>query len=196
MAAALRSGDLARDLAETWQARTGSLAKRREPVTGVSEFPHLAEKPVVRPGAPEQPSGGLPRVRRDQAYETLRARSDAHLAATGARPRIYLAALGPAAAHTARLTFTSNLFQAGGIEPVTEGTFEDSGATEAVLCSSDALYEERAAEVAAELRTAGASHVFLAGRPGEYPGVDAYVFAGCDAVAVLSATLDRMGVSR
>jgi methylmalonyl-CoA mutase len=37
--------------------------------------------------------------------------------------------------------------------------------------------------------------VFLAGRPGRYAGVDAYVFAGCDAVAVLSATLDRMGVS-
>ncbi|WDV55439.1 methylmalonyl-CoA mutase subunit beta [Streptomyces coeruleorubidus] len=195
MAAALRSGDLARDLADTWQARRTKLAKRREPVTGVSEFPYLAEKPVVRESPPEPPSGGLPRVRRDEEYEALRARSDAHLAKTGSRPRIFLAAIGPAAAHTARLTFASNLFQAGGIEPVTDGTFEDSGATEAVLCSSDALYEEKAAQVATELRSAGASHVFLAGRPGQYAGVDAYVFAGCDAVAVLSATLDRMGVS-
>ncbi|MGW6647936.1 methylmalonyl-CoA mutase family protein [Streptomyces iakyrus] len=194
-AAALRSGDLARDLAETWQARTGRLAKRREPITGVSEFPFLAEKPVVRESAPEQPSGGLPRVRRDEAYEALRARSDAHLAATGSRPRIFLAALGPAAAHTARLTFASNLFQAGGIEPVTEGTFEESGATEACLCSSDALYEEQAEAVAGQLKAAGAAHVFLAGRPGDHPGADGYVFAGCDAVAVLSATLDRMGVS-
>ncbi|AMW13714.1 methylmalonyl-CoA mutase [Streptomyces qaidamensis] len=194
-AAALRSGDLARDLAETWQARTGRLAKRREPITGVSEFPFLAEKPVVRESAPEQPSGGLPRVRRDEAYEALRARSDAHLAATGSRPRIFLAALGPAAAHTARLTFASNLFQAGGIEPVTEGGFEESGASEAVLCSSDALYEEQAEAVAGRLKAAGAAHVFLAGRPGDHPGVDGYVFAGCDAVAVLSATLDRMGVS-
>ncbi|MFF8935870.1 methylmalonyl-CoA mutase family protein [Streptomyces paradoxus] len=194
-AAALRSGDLARDLAETWQARTGRLAERREPITGVSEFPFLAEKPVVRESAPEQPSGGLPRVRRDEAYEALRARSDAHLAATGSRPRIFLAALGPAAAHTARLTFASNLFQAGGIEPVTQGGFEESGASEAVLCSSDALYAEQAEAVAGQLKAAGATHVFLAGRPGEHPGVDSYVFAGCDAVAVLSATLDRMGVS-
>ncbi|MEU3936456.1 methylmalonyl-CoA mutase family protein [Streptomyces sp. NPDC029044] len=194
-AAALRSGDLARDLAETWQVRTGRLAKRREPITGVSEFPFLAEKPVVRESAPEQPSGGLPRVRRDEAYEALRARSDAHFAATGSRPRIFLAALGPAAAHTARLTFASNLFQAGGIEPVTEGTFEESGATEACLCSSDALYEEQAGTVTGQLKAAGAAHVFLAGRPGEHPGVDGYVFAGCDAIAVLSATLDRMGVS-
>ncbi|MGW0862040.1 methylmalonyl-CoA mutase family protein [Streptomyces sp. NPDC002611] len=194
-AAALRSGDLGRDLADTWAARSGKLAKRREPITGVSEFPHLAEKPVVRAPAPEPRSGGLPRVRRDEAYEALRARSDAHLAATGSRPRIFLAALGPAAAHTARLTFASNLFQAGGIEPVTEGTFEESGASEAVLCSSDALYEEQAETVAGQLRAAGAAQVFLAGRPGNHPGVDSYVFAGCDAVAVLSATLDRMGVS-
>ncbi|MEU2747119.1 methylmalonyl-CoA mutase family protein [Streptomyces collinus] len=193
-AAALRSGDLERDLAETWQARAGLLAKRREPITGVSEFPFLAEKPVVRASAPEPRSGGLPRVRRDEAYEALRARSDAHLAATGSRPRVFLAALGPAAAHTARLTFASNLFQAGGIEPVTDGTFEESGATEAVLCSSDALYTEQAEAAVRDLKAAGARHVFLAGRPGEYPGVDAYVFAGCDAVAVLSATLDRMGV--
>ncbi|MCT7353750.1 methylmalonyl-CoA mutase subunit beta [Streptomyces sp. 15-116A] len=194
-AAALRSGTIKERLAETWAVRRAKLAKRREPITGVSEFPFLAEKPVVRDPAPEPPSGGLPVVRRDEEFEALRARSDAHLAATGSRPRIYLAALGPAAAHTARLTFASNLFQAGGIEPVTEGTFEASGASEACLCSSDALYAEQAETVAAELRAQGASHVFLAGRPGEYAGVDAYVFAGCDAVAVLSAALDRMGVS-
>ncbi|SED79834.1 heterodimeric methylmalonyl-CoA mutase small subunit [Streptomyces misionensis] len=193
-AAVLRSGRLRTDLATTWAERSKRLAKRREPITGVSEFPLLAEKPVVREPAPEPPSGGLPRVRRDEAFEELRARSDAHLAATGARPRIFLATLGPAAAHTARATFAANLFQAGGIEPVTEGGFADSGATEAVLCSSDALYAEQAEQAAESLRAAGARHVFLAGR-GEYAGVDSYVFAGCDAVDVLSATLDRMGVS-
>ncbi|MFC8987936.1 methylmalonyl-CoA mutase family protein [Streptomyces sp. NPDC057115] len=194
-AAALRSGTVGERLAGTWAVRSAKLAKRREPVTGVSEFPHLAEKPVVRASVPEPPGGGLPRVRRDEAFEALRARSDAHLAATGARPRIHLTALGPAAAHTARLTFAANLFQAGGIEPVTEGGFADSGAREVCLCSSDALYEEQAATAAAALREAGAEHVFLAGRPAAYPGVDSYVFAGCDAVAVLSAALDRMGVS-
>ncbi len=194
-AAALRSGTVGERLAATWAARSAKLAKRREPVTGVSEFPDLAQKPVVREPAPEPPSGGLPRVRRDEAFEALRARSDAHLAATGSRPRVFLAALGPAAASTARLSFAANLFQAGGIEPVTTGTFEESGARDACLCSSDALYAEQAESTAAALREAGAEHVFLAGRPGEYTGVDTYVFAGCDAVAVLSAALDRMGVS-
>ncbi|WP_329125199.1 methylmalonyl-CoA mutase subunit beta [Streptomyces sp. NBC_01465] len=195
MAAALRSGRIGQELADTWAARSAKLAKRREPITGVSEFPDLGERPVEREPAPAPRSGGLPRVRRDEAYEALRARSDAHLAATGTRPRVYLAALGPAAAHTARLTFASNLFQAGGIEPVTDGTFEESGASAACLCSSDALYEEQAADAAATLKSSGAREVFLAGRPGQYGDVDSYLFAGCDAVAVLSATLDRMGVS-
>ncbi|WP_320775777.1 methylmalonyl-CoA mutase family protein [Streptomyces sp. CRN 30] len=191
-AAALRSGAVGDRLAATWAARSERLATRREPVTGVSEFPHLAEEPVVREAAPEPPSGGLPRVRRDEAFEALRARSDAHLAATGARPRVYLAALGPAAAHTARLSFAANLFQAGGVEPVTEGPFEESGAREVCLCSSDAVYAQEAERAAERLRAAGAGHVFLAGRPGTYAGVDTYVFAGCDAVAVLTAALDRM----
>ncbi|OIK27435.1 methylmalonyl-CoA mutase family protein [Streptomyces malaysiense] len=193
-AAVLRSGRLRTDLATTWAERSKKLAKRREPITGVSEFPLLAEKPVERAPAPEAPSGGLPRVRRDEAFEELRARSDAHLAATGARPRIFLATFGSAAEYTARASFAANLFQAGGIEPVTEGDFAASGATEAVLCSSDARYAEQAERTAESLRAAGARHLFLAGR-GEYAGVDRHVFAGCDAVDVLSATLDRMGVS-
>ncbi|KUN04800.1 methylmalonyl-CoA mutase [Streptomyces yokosukanensis] len=193
-AAVLRSGRLRTDLAATWAERSEKLAKRREPITGVSEFPLLAEKPVERVRAPEPPSGGLPRVRRDEGYEALRARSDAHLSATGARPRVFLATLGSATEYTARATFAANLFQAGGIEPVTEGGFEASGATQAVLCSSDALYAEQAQQAAESLRAAGARHVFLAGR-GDYSGIDSYVFAGCDAVDVLSATLDRMGVS-
>ncbi|MGV2921274.1 methylmalonyl-CoA mutase family protein, partial [Streptomyces alfalfae] len=203
-AAALRSGMVGDRLAATWAARSEKLARRREPITGVSEFPHLDERPVEREAAPAAPAGGLPRVRRDEAYEALRARSDAHLASAGARPKVFLAALGPAAAHTARAGFAANLFQAGGIETVHEPVTVDaataadaflaSGARMAVICSSDALYAEQAAAVAGALKDAGAEHVFLAGR-GEYDGVDTCVHAGCDAVAVLSSTLDRMGVA-
>ncbi|MFH8486691.1 methylmalonyl-CoA mutase small subunit [Streptomyces longisporoflavus] len=204
-AAALRSGLIGERLAATWAKRSEKLAKRREPITGVSEFPNLTERPVERAASPVEATGGLPRVRRDEAYEVLRSRSDAHLASTGARPRVFLAALGPAAAHTARASFASNLFQAGGIEAVHDPAtvdattaaeaFKASGATVACLCSSDALYAEQAAEVADALKSAGARRVFLAGRPAEYASVDAYVFAGCDAVSVLSSTLDHMGVA-
>ncbi|MFH9234340.1 methylmalonyl-CoA mutase family protein [Streptomyces globisporus] len=206
--AALRSGTVAERLAATWAARSAKLARRKEPITGVSEFPMPGERPVEREPAPDAYAGapgGLPRVRRDEAFEALRARSDAHLAATGSRPKVFVAALGPAAAHTARVSFAVNLFGAGGIEAVHDpvsvdadtaaGALAASGASVAVLCSSDALYAEQAKQVAGALRSAGAAQVFLAGRPGEHADVDAHVFAGCDAVAVLTSVLDRMGVA-
>ncbi|MEV6669299.1 methylmalonyl-CoA mutase small subunit [Streptomyces sp. NPDC051162] len=211
-AAALRSGLIAERLADTWRQRSEDLATRREPITGVSEFPNLGEQPVPRDPAPAAPGGGLPTVRRDEAYEALRARSDAHLAATGARPRVFLAALGPAAAHTGRATFAANLFQAGGIEPVHDpvavdadtaaAAFARSGARVACLCSSDKLYADQAGAVATALKEAGAARVFLAGRPEaaqretyRQAGVDEFVFAGGDAVTVLTSVLDRMGVA-
>ncbi|MFI2781000.1 methylmalonyl-CoA mutase small subunit [Streptomyces sp. ALB3] len=205
-AAALRSGMVQERIAATWAARSKDLARRKEPVTGVSEFPALDERPVEREPAPAAHSGGgLPQVRRDEAFETLRARSDAHRAATGSRPKVFLAALGPASAHTARASFAANLFLSGGIEPVHEpasvdastaaAAFTASGATIACLCSTDTLYAEQADAVASALRAAGAERVFLAGRPGEYAGADVHVFAGCDVVAVLSSELDRMGVA-
>lgn len=202
---ALASGLVGERIAAAWQARKRRLATRREPVTGVSEFPHLAERPVVREPAPAGPAHGLPRVRRDEAFEALRARSDAHLAATGARPKAFLAALGPASAHTARASFAANLFQAGGVEPVHDPVTVDadtvaaayaaSGAGVACLCSSDGLYAEQAEAVVAALRAAGARWIYLAGRRDSRPDVDAYVFLGCDAVAVLSLVLDRAGVA-
>ncbi|MFF8785770.1 methylmalonyl-CoA mutase family protein [Streptomyces sp. NPDC015125] len=210
-AAALRSGMVAGRLARTWERRSEDLAHRREPITGVSEFPHLAEPPVHREPAPDPIGGGLPRVRRDDTYERLRSRSDDRLAASGARPKVFLAALGPVAAHTARVAFAANLFQAGGIETVQEPApvdaesvaeaFARSGARIACLCSSDAVYGEQAAAVAAALKSAGALRVHLAGKPGERreefvaAGVDSFVFAGCDAVEVLSSALDVMEVA-
>ncbi|MGW6804502.1 methylmalonyl-CoA mutase, partial [Streptomyces sp. NPDC055039] len=114
-------------------------------------------------------------------------------------------------AHTARATFAASLFQAGGIEPVHDpvtvdtataaDAFTRSGAALACICSSDALYAESAAPVAAALKAAGALQVFLAGRPGEQretyvrAGVDEFVVAGGDAIAVLTSVLDRMGVA-
>lgn len=201
--AALRSGLVRARLAATWEIRSENLARRHEIITGVSEFPNLAEKPVEREPAPVENGQGLPRVRRDEAYEALRARSDGYLAATGARPRVFLAALGPAAAHTAPAAFAAGLFQAGGVEPIAPmpvdastaaEAFVSSGAAVACLCSSDALYEEQADAVARALTSAGAQRVLVAGRPGTYVGVDAYIFAGCDVVAVLSSVLDHMGV--
>ena len=66
----------------------------------------------------------------------------------------------------------------------------------ACLASSDAVYAEHAQPVAAALKAAGAARVWLAGKPGDHPDVDAYVFAGCDALAVLREAHELLGVTR
>ncbi|SNR38302.1 methylmalonyl-CoA mutase [Haloechinothrix alba] len=209
--AALDSGFVAERLERTWQQRSARLATRDDPITGVSEYPLLGEEPVRREPWPESTdrSGGLPRRRYAQAYEELRDRSDAHLATHGRRPRVFLATLGPLAAHTARAAFAANLFEAGGIEAVDPGetaTIEELVAaytrseTAAVcLCGTDSAYREQAGAVVEALRAAGAEAVLLAGKPDEQhrrAGVTEFVHTGCDALGVLTATLDTLGVAR
>jgi len=49
--------------------------------------------------------------------------------------------------------------------------------------------------VATALKEAGARRVWLAGK-GEYEGVDANLYAGCDALDVIRTTFDDLGVAR
>jgi methylmalonyl-CoA mutase len=188
--AALESGRIGELLAATRDKRARDVATRRAPITGVSEFALISEAPLARPGVEPEPTGPLPFSRWAADYEHLRDRADAF----PVRPKIFLAALGPIAAHTARLSFASNLFQAGGIEPVV-GTgdadelavqFASSGTKIACLCGSDVTYDEQAATVA---RALGAEQLWLAGKT-EVEGVDGHVFVGCDAVDVLTKVLD------
>ncbi|MGW5052839.1 methylmalonyl-CoA mutase family protein [Actinokineospora sp. NPDC004072] len=183
--AAQGSGLVADRIAETWAARRDNLAHRVDALTGVSEFPHLAEQPVERPPAPAAPAGGLPVHRYAEEFEDLRDRSDRALAATGARPRVFLATLGPVAAHTARATFAANLFQAGGIETPADAVERYDGSAVVCLCGTDNAYAEQAADAVAALRAAGARKVLLAGKPSDEYQVDGFVHTGCDAIAVL-----------
>ncbi len=189
LAAALDSGLVESALAETWEKRRKNLARRKDPLTGVSEFPNLGEELPEREQAPAPLSGGLPRHTYAQDYEALRDLADAQ----PVRPRVYLATLGPVAVYTARATFAANLFQAGGIQTVT-GTPEEFPGGVAVICSSDKVYGEQAEAAAKLLRERGATKVLLAGK-GDHPGVDGNVFAGCDAIEILEGTLRDLGVT-
>ncbi len=200
LAAALDSGLVRDRIAAAWDHRARRLATRQDAITGVSEFPNLAERlPVREPYAWAAPSGGLPKVRAAQEFEALRDAADAALSANGGeRPKVYLATIGPVARHTARATFAGNLFQAGGLAtPAGDRSsgLSDAGTTVACICGTDTDYGESAAGLAAELRQAGAAQVWLAGRPGlAVDGVDGYVFAGCDALSVLRTAHEQLGV--
>ncbi|TQM03176.1 methylmalonyl-CoA mutase family protein [Pseudonocardia kunmingensis] len=194
--AALDSGLVAERVAAVREGRERAAARRSASITGVSEFADLAEPALARRPLPEPPAGGLPRFRPAEPYEAYRDRSDAVLAETGARPRAFLATLGPLSAYTARAGFARNLMAAGGIETPEAGptqtaqevatAFTEAGTPVAVLCSTDALYAERAAEAVTALREAGARQVLLAGSA-EVAGVDGHLAAGCDALAVIGS---------
>lgn len=200
MTEALASGFVAERLAATWERHAAAIARRRDPITGVSEFPDLAEKPLGRRPRPADVAGSAG-VHYAQEFEALRDLADAQKT----RPKVFLATIGPVAAHTARASFAANLFQAGGIATVTGGAVTDpgeiaaafaaEGAKVACLCSSDRLYAGHAEAVAAALRGAGAVKIWLAGK-GEFEGVDANLYAGCDALGVLRTTFDDLGVAR
>jgi methylmalonyl-CoA mutase len=192
LAAALDSGLIADRIAAAWAERSTRLAHRTDAITGVSEFPNLAEKlPSREPVTASVPGGGLPRVRAAQAFEELRD--------VAAGLRVYLATIGPIAKHTARASFAANLFQAGGLEtPSGDGAegFPEAGTTVACICGTDKDYASEAAGLAKELREAGATQVWLAGKPDlEIDGVDGYVFTGCDALDVLRTVHEQLGVA-
>jgi methylmalonyl-CoA mutase len=209
--AALEQGLIQRKVAATRRVREANIAKRKEVLTGATEFPNLHEAhvAVLDAKAVELPPYGeakfkfdaLPPMRLAAPFEALRDRSDQIRKDQGARPKIFLANLGTPADFTARATFAKSFFETGGIEALdTEGftdpaalsaAFKASGAELACVCSSDKVYAGRAFASAGALQAAGARHIYLAGRPGEQEaalraaGVNDFVFAGGDALTVL-----------
>lgn len=202
--AALDAGVISERIAATRARRDADIAHRRTSVTGVNEFPNLGENPLPADVA----DSGAFAARYAAPFEALRDRSDAFLAATGARPTVLLAPLGPVAEHNVRSTFASNLLASGGIDAVNPGPLEldtivqavaDSGATIAVLCGTDTRYGSDAGPAVAALRAAGISTVLLAGPEkavGDVEGEarpDGFLTAKIDAIAALTDLLNTLG---
>jgi methylmalonyl-CoA mutase len=213
--AALQHGLIQGKVAATRKAREANVAKRRDVLTGTSEFPNLHEadvavldaKPIMLEpyGEPKFRFEPLAPMRLAEPFEALRDKSDTKLKVSGMRPRVFLANLGTLADFTTRATFAKSFFEAGGIQAIeSEGfvdptklaaAFKASGAELACLCSQDKVYAERAGAAATALQEAGGKQIYLAGRPGaaeagfRSAGVTGFIFAGADALAVLEGAL-------
>jgi methylmalonyl-CoA mutase len=80
--------------------------------------------------------------------------------------------------------------------------FAASPARIACICGADATYDVLAEATAMALKTAGASHVLMAAKPGadaaalRSAGVDQFLFAGLDVVDALQRLHEALGVSR
>ncbi len=215
--AALQQGLIQSKVAATRKAREANVSRRKDVLTGASEFPNLREAQVavedVKPvpfTTPNEPIKFEPlaALRLAAPFEQLRDRSDQILNSTGKRPGVFLANLGDAADFTARATFAKSLFEAGGIAAIDSEGFSDpaslaaackaSGSALVCLCSSDKVYAQRAIEAAKALQAAGSRHIYLAGRPGEQEavlrdaGVADFIFAGGDTLALLQEAYELM----
>lgn len=217
--AALENGLIQRKVAATRAERESAVARGLDPLTGTSEFPDIHELPVTvlvpataaRPASAPQRIEPLPSIRLAEPFEALRDASDGVFAGTGARPKVFLANLGTPSDFTARATFTKNFFEAGGIEAITNdgfanrvdlvAAFANSGARLVCLCSSNEIYAKEAAATAKELAKPG-THIYLAGRPGELEealkaaGVQSFIYAGCDMLAVLRTAHEFLGIQQ
>lgn len=205
--AATTSGLIAERIAATREARQRDIDTRKAPLTGLSEFPDVSEP--APPPAPDTPGGPLAPHRWAQDLEALRRRVDA-VAAAGTRPTVFLATIGSPAIFTPRVTFAQNFFGVAGVAtvagPVTDDpaaiaeAFRSSGASVACLCSSDPVYGELAVPVAQALLDAGATAVYVAGRPkaalAELAaiGVERTIHVGADVRATLTELLALLEV--
>src|SRR5689334_11061048 len=185
---------IAAQIAEVRDKRADDISHRRAALTGVNEYPNLAEAPL-----PAHDSVATV-ARYAAGFEALRDRSDAHLDKTGARPTVLLLPLGPLAEHNIRATFATNLLASGGIEAVNPGTVDAAGVadavsaaggvTVAVICGTDARYGAEAAGIVEAARKAGVSRVLLAGPDKAVaeadPKPDDFLTAKIDAVGALS----------
>lgn len=218
MLAALEAGDIQRAVEESWNGQVAKIVSRRDAVVGVSEFPDLTEQRLERESWPTAVVAGadglvIPLRRPAAVFEELRDRIER----SGSIPRgenlVFGANLGSPATHGARATFATNLFAAGGFEVMpNEGFAADdisavvaaylaSGAKLAVICSSDDVYTDHAADAARALEVAGCRAIWLAGAPGERQreyeaaGIDRFIHLGCNVVDELRHALTTIGVS-
>ncbi|MGI9403394.1 MAG: methylmalonyl-CoA mutase family protein, partial [Hyphomicrobium sp.] len=218
LAATLSSGYLQDEIARIAEERSTSIAKGAAPLTGVSVFPLLADdgvKVTPHPKAPEIPEKQQVRTlaphRLGEAFEALRDAADVALAKTGKRPSVFLANLGEIIDHNTRSTWVWNFLAAGGIDGLNSDGYKDAnaaaaafkefGVSVACLCSSDAIYADQAEAAVKGLKAAGATAVFMAGRPGYHEaalkaaGVDGFLFAGQDAIATLQSLHKTLGIT-
>lgn len=178
--------DLAPEIDAVVERREREIATRKRPLTGLSEFPHLAEVLPERP-----PYDELAGVRSyGESFEAMRdTPPDAH---------VFLATLGPIAQHTARATFATNLLAAGGVAVDVAGATQGpddlvaayAGQRVVCLAGADGAYADWGPAAAEALRAAGASYVVVAGKPAEH--ADDSCAMGVDALAFLTRVREQL----
>jgi methylmalonyl-CoA mutase len=174
-------GPFAARVDEVRARREADVATRRRPITGLSEYPHLADQVPGRRNLSYRYGAAFEAMRRDAPQN-----------------HVFMATLGPVADHTERAGFAGNLLAAGGIAADVAGAtsgIEDlasSYAGQPVVCvaGTDTAYASWGSEASAALRAAGAARVVVVGSAPSW--ADDSCSPGDDVVAFLARTREAL----
>jgi len=221
MTKALQAGTPQKQVKAIAAKKAEQVAQRRLSIIGVNVYSNATEKPLEgdKAGTPKNPCGcscgehGAPAassveilvpVRGAEPFENLRE------AVSGSdKKKVFLANMGALRQHKARADFSTGFFQAGGYEVLENRGFKTveeaaeaakaSGASVAIICSTDDTYPEIVPALAPKLKAAGLT-VIVAGYPTEHieafkqAGVDEFIHIRANCYEVLSGIATKLGI--
>ena len=213
MIKALEAGIPQKQIKAAAAKKADLVAQRRLSLIGVNVYANATEKPLEGK-APKCCCAGkgkvasnietLAPVRGAEPFENLRAAVSA-----SAKKNVFLANMGPLRQHKARADFSTGFFQAGGFAPLENRGFKTveeaaeaakaSGASVAIICSTDDTYPEIVPALAPKLKELGLT-VILAGYPTDFieafkqAGVDEFIHIRANCFQVLSGIANKLGI--
>jgi methylmalonyl-CoA mutase len=148
-----------------------------------------------------------------EAFERLRRRSEAFAERTGARPKVFLANMGPIPQHKARADFCRGFLEVGAFEVIGNDGFETteqaveaavvSGAAAVVICSTDKTYPDLVPPLTKGIKDAKPeATVLVAGYPSDHidafkqAGVHDFIHVRANCYELLDKLQDNMGVAQ
>lgn len=144
-------------------------------------------------------------------FETLRKAAEAYAVRTGARPKIFMANMGPIPQHKARADFSIGFFEVGGFDILKNDGFPTveeaanaalaSGAPAVIICSTDETYPEIVPALTQKIKAAKPETiVILAGYPQEYvetfqqAGIDEFIHIRANVHDIIANLMNKLGV--
>ena len=151
----------------------------------------------------------LIKFRTGELFESLRDACENYKIKTGAKPKIFLATMGPVKQFKGRADFSRGFFEAGGFDVEYPNGFAttdeavtaaiNSKANAVVICSTDETYPELVPPIIKGIKEINKEmSVILAGYPKEQveehkkSGVDDFIFLGCDAYSIVKKIIDNV----
>jgi methylmalonyl-CoA mutase len=146
-----------------------------------------------------------------EIFECLRVASDAYIAKTSARPRVFMANMGSLKQHKARADFSRGFFEVAGFEMISNYGFHSvdeaaeaaitSRAPVVVICSTDDTYPDIVPPLTQKIKSTNPEAVVvLAGYPKDYietfkqAGINEFIHLRVNVYDVLSRIMKTLGI--